>query len=64
MIDVVLLLMVVLILNLTMVAIVWSVYGTRIQVMVARKAEKDQVLEQLRLEALDLKLPKEHSPRI
>ena len=64
MIDVVLLLMVVLILNLTMVAIVWSVYGTRIQVMVSRKAEKDQVLEQLRLEALDLKLPKEHSPRI
>lgn len=64
MIDVVLLLMVVLILNLTMVAIVWSVYGARIQVMVARKAEKDQVLEQLRLEALDLKLPKEHSPRI
>lgn len=64
MIDAVSLLVLILILNVTIVALAWQVYGARIQVMVARKAEKDQVVEQLRMEALDLKLPKEHSPRI
>ena len=64
MIDAVSLLILFLVLNLSILVLVWQVYGARIQVMIARKAEKDQVLEQLRMEALDLKLPKEHSPRI
>ena len=64
MIDAVSLLILFLVLNLSILVLVWQVYGARIQIMIARKAEKDQLLEHLRMEALDLKLPKEHSPRI
>jgi hypothetical protein len=54
----------ILISNIILIVIFWNIYGKRIEILIARKDEKKQILDQLRREALELKLPKEHSPRI
>ena len=71
--------------NVLLIVIFWNNYGSRIQQLISRNEEKQQILglctymtdialigdilvdmtsDQLRREALELKLPKEHSPRI
>ncbi|KPM04017.1 Matrix metalloproteinase-16 [Sarcoptes scabiei] len=55
---------VLLLINLISLSIVWNRYGSRINVLIDRKEEKDLIFERLRKEALELKLPKEHTPRI
>lgn len=80
---------VLLLINLISLSIVWNRYGSRINVLIDRKEEKDLIfgknfeiiylsffmtylfvsiiffkIERLRKEALELKLPKEHTPRI
>jgi len=50
--------------NLLLIVIFWNIYGSRIQILIAKKEEKKHILDQLRREAFELKLPKEHSPRI
>ncbi|KAH9424724.1 hypothetical protein DERP_012708 [Dermatophagoides pteronyssinus] len=50
--------------NLLSLTIVWNIFGSRINVLIDRKEEKNLIFDQLRKEALELKLPKEHTPRI
>lgn len=54
----------ILVLNCILIYIVWNKYSKRIQALVYRKSGKDIVFEKLRKEVTDLRLPKEHSPRI
>ena len=44
MVDPVSLLFFTLLVNLTILAVVWQIYGPRIHVLIAKKGEKDQVL--------------------
>lgn len=44
MVDPVSLLFFILLVNLTILAVVWQIYGPRIHVLIAKKGEKDQVL--------------------
>ncbi|KAH9493915.1 hypothetical protein DERF_014640 [Dermatophagoides farinae] len=57
-------LIVLFLINLVSLSIAWNIYGSRINVLIDRKEEKDLIFDQLRKEALELKLPKEHTPRI
>lgn len=50
--------------NLSLLYFAWKIYGPRINVHILKKDEKDLIFDQLRKEALELKLPKEHTPRI
>ena len=44
MVDVVSLLCLILVINLTLVGVFWRIYGPRIHVLIAKKGEKDQIL--------------------
>jgi len=44
MVDVVSLLCLVLVINLTLVCLMWRLYGPRIHVLISKKGEKDQIL--------------------